>query len=343
MSKGKGTFASKHTLKQRTYTKVFSMNRIRPICLAYSVLLFSVMVFGSAPAILFAADTNSDPSNAEPAAPTNPEAPVTADATSQEAPSPQTAKKVKAPQPIDAPVHSEEPQETQIQHMAEPTDETHRKVFHAFQARFPALPIDSLSDGPYPGLFEVITDSQIVYVDEGMTLLFQGEMINLTDGINLTEARLAGIHMGLINELGEENMLVYNAQNDADRSITVFTDINCGYCRQLHSEIDTLLQAGINVRYLMFPRAGLESESRTALESVWCADNPQEAMTAAKAGEPIVEKACDAPVEMHYELAGQVGLRGTPLIYLDNGAALPGYREASAIVEMINTSEPMSN
>jgi len=176
-----------------------------------------------------------------------------------------------------------------------------------------------------------------------MTLLFQGEMINLTDGVNLTEARLSGIHMGLINELGEENMLVYQAENKADRSITVFTDIDCGYCRLLHSEIDTLLQAGINVRYLMFPRAGLESKSRNALESVWCADNPQEAMTAAKAGEPVVEKTCETPVETHYELAGKVGLRGTPLIYLDNGTALPGYREASVIVQMINTSEPMSN
>jgi len=298
-----------------------------------TTLIFAAMVVCSTTSVsLLAADPSNAPETqptVEPAAAAkSPEAPEAADA-----PSEQVAEE-KA---------SSEPQAKEIQHMAEPTDETHLKVFNAFRARFPALPIDSLIDGPFPGLFEVITDSQIVYVDEDITLLFQGEMINLTDGINLTEARLAGIHMGLINELGEQNMLVYDGADDSDRSITVFTDINCGYCRQLHSEIDTLLQAGISVRYLMFPRAGLESDSRTALESVWCADNPQEAMTAAKAGEPIVEKECDTPVETHYELAGKVGLRGTPLIYLDNGTALPGYREASVIVEMINSSEPMSN
>lgn len=317
----------KHT-QITTELKILPMHPIRSI-----PPLFAALIFSATSLLLFAVETSA----AE---------------TSVEATSTGTAEPQPTTQPADAPAPTEqvaqdnasaEPPATEIQHMAEPSDETHKKVFLAFRERFPALPIDSLSDGPYPGLFEVITDAQVVYVDEDMTLLFQGEMINLADGVNLTEARLAGIHMGLINELGEENMLVYKGANDSDRSITVFTDINCGYCRLLHGEIDTLLQAGISVRYLMFPRAGLESESRTALESVWCADNPQDAMTAAKAGEPVVEKTCDTPIETHYSLAGQVGLRGTPLIYLDNGTALPGYREASVIVEMINSSEPMTN
>lgn len=313
-----------------TKLKALSMHQIR-----LTFVLLAGTIIGFATASVFAAETISDSE----AAKTTQEEPKTADANSLEPPTPEGAKAAKVPQPASP----ENPETNETQQMAEPTDETHKKVFQAFRQRFPALPIDSLSDGPYPGLFEVITDSQIVYVDEDMTLLFQGEMINLADGINLTEARLSGIHMGLINELGEENMLVYKAENESDRSITVFTDINCGYCRLLHSEIDTLLQAGVSVRYLMFPRAGLDSESRTALESVWCADNPQAAMTAAKAGEPIVEEVCDTPVETHYELAGKVGLRGTPLIYLDNGTAIPGYREASVLVEMINTSEPMTN
>jgi len=93
----------------------------------------------------------------------------------------------------------------------------------------------------------------------------------------------------------------------------------------------------------MFPRAGLESDSRVALESVWCSDDPQEAMTAAKAGQPIQPLACETPIEQHYALAEQVGLRGTPLIYLDNGTAIPGYREAKILVEMINSTEPGAN
>ncbi len=223
----------------------------------------------------------------------------------------------------------------------EPDDEVLKKVFYGFQERFPSLPVESIAEGPYPGWYEIVTDARVVYVDEDLTRLFQGNVIDLTHGVDLTERRMAGIHMGLINELGEENMLVYQGANNSKRSITVFTDINCGYCRLLHSEIDTLIKNGVSVRYLMFPRAGLESDSRVALESVWCADDPQAAMTAAKAGQPITEKACETPVELHYAIAQQVGLRGTPLIYLDNGTAIPGYREASALVEMIQSTEPM--
>jgi len=323
--------------------KVMSMHRSR-----FITILIAAMVFGSTANLLLAADSN----NAAEAQPT-----VEPAAKSPQQPALAKGAGPEAPRPADAPLpaaqlaqntDSSEPHAKEPQQMAESTDATQQKVFQAFRKRFPDLAIDSIAEGPYPGLYEVITDSQIVYVDEEITLLFQGEMINLTDGVNLTEARLAGIHMGLINDLGEQNMLVYDGVNEggateSDRAITVFTDIDCGYCRLLHSEIDTLLQAGISVRYLMFPRAGLESDSRKALESVWCADNPQEAMTAAKAGQPVAEKVCETPVETHYELAGKVGLRGTPLIYLDNGTALPGYREASAIVEMINSSEPMAN
>ena len=183
----------------------------------------------------------------------------------------------------------------------------------------------------------------MVYVNEDVSLLFQGSIVDLNNGIDLSEARVAGLHLGLINNIGEENMVVYKAEPASDRHITVFTDINCGYCQLLHSQIDVLLANGVNVRYLMFPRAGLESDSRDALESVWCSDNPQEAMTAAKAGQPVDRALCGAPVEDHYEVAGKVGLRGTPLIYLDNGTAVPGYRDAGALIEMIHSSEPMTN
>lgn len=228
--------------------------------------------------------------------------------------------------------------------MEPPENEQLRKVYDAFRLRLPTLSIDSLNETKLPGLYEIVTDSQVVYVNDTLSLLFQGELIDLENNINLTESRRTGIHMGLINTLGESKMLVYPGKkenaSDQERSITVFTDINCGYCRMLHSQIDTLLDAGVSVRYLMFPRAGLQSDSRDALESVWCAEDPLEAMTAAKAGQPIKPLKCDTPIEEHYSLAEQVGLRGTPLIYLDNGTAIPGFREAKVLVEMVRNSEP---
>lgn len=209
--------------------------------------------------------------------------------------------------------------------------------------RLPGIGIGSINSTQISGIYELITDGQIYYIDESAEYLLDGSLIQLSDRANLTEARLGGIHMSLIGQISEENMLVYEPEEASTRSITVFTDISCGYCRKLHAELDTLLEEGVRVRYLLFPRAGLGSQGHKDLESVWCADNPQEAMTNAKAGGEIEPMTCDNPIEQHVALAEKVGLRGTPLIYTDSGDKVPGYREAAELAGMVNSSEPLSN
>jgi thiol:disulfide interchange protein DsbC len=140
--------------------------------------------------------------------------------------------------------------------------------------------------------------------------------------------------------MGEDNMLVYEPDEPTGRSITVFTDISCGFCRRLHADIDQLLDEGVAVRYLLFPRAGLGSSGHQALEDVWCNENPQEAMTVAKAGGKVATSNCTNPIESHVALATQVGLRGTPLIYTDSGVRIPGYREPAELVSIVKESTP---
>jgi thiol:disulfide interchange protein DsbC len=217
------------------------------------------------------------------------------------------------------------------------------EVGERLSGTLPGISVTSLTETPVPGLYELITDGQIYYLDESAEYLIDGSLIQLKDRVNLTDARLGGIHMSLISAMGEENMLIYEPAKPSTRSITVFTDISCGYCRRLHAEIDTLLEEGVRVRYLLFPRAGLGSQGHKDLESVWCADDPQGAMTNAKAGGKIDPKSCANPIEQHVALAEQLGLRGTPLIYTDSGEKIPGYREASALASMVNDSEPMAN
>ena len=206
----------------------------------------------------------------------------------------------------------------------------------------PGLTATSVAETPVPGLYELVVDGQIYYVNENADYLLDGSLIELGTRTNLTEGRLGGIQTAMIEEIGEEDMLIYEPDEPSERSLTIFTDISCGFCRRLHEDIDVLLDAGVRVRYLMFPRAGLGSPGHQALESVWCADDPLAAMTTAKAGGQVPEKNCDNPIEAHVALAERVGLRGTPLIYLDNGERIPGFREADALAAMVNGSEPLS-
>lgn len=205
----------------------------------------------------------------------------------------------------------------------------------------PGVSLTSIAETPLNGLYEVVVEGQIYYIDETADYLIDGSLIELSTRTNVTEGRLGGIQSALIEEMGEENMLIYEPEEPSERSITVFTDISCGFCRRLHEDIDKLLDGGVRVRYLLFPRAGLESQGHKDLESVWCAEDPLAAMTAAKAGATIEPATCENPIESHMALAERVGLRGTPLIYLDTGERVPGYREPGELAAMVNEGDKL--
>ena len=245
-------------------------------------------------------------------------------------------------EPLQDPLETEQTVSSEAD-TAESTEiSTVEQVKQELTEQLPGIQFTEVSESTIPGLYEVIADGQIYYVNESAQYLIDGSLIRLSDRANLTDARLGKIHMGLIDAMDEKDMLIYEPETPSERSITVFTDISCGYCRRLHAELDTLLDAGVRVRYLLFPRAGLGSQGHKDLVSVWCADNPQEAMTNAKAGGKIEALTCDNPVEKHVALAESVGLRGTPLMYIDSGEKIPGYREAAALVTTVNDSEPLA-
>jgi thiol:disulfide interchange protein DsbC len=158
---------------------------------------------------------------------------------------------------------------------------------------------------------------------------------------DLTSPKVAQAKADAIEAVGEENMVVF-ASEKAQHTVTVFTDIDCGYCQKLHNEIKDYNELGISVRYLMFPRAGVGSESFDKAVTVLCSDDRNEAMTRSKAGEKLAKKECDNPVEQHLALGKTLGVNGTPAIFLENGDMLPGYIPAqrmSAILKDMDKSQ----
>ena len=211
----------------------------------------------------------------------------------------------------------------------------------ALAISMPDLEISSIAASPVPGLLELVSGAQLVYITPDAKYVIEGSIIDIGRRINLTQQRKGKTQLAAINAMGEEKMLVFRpvASRDKNRSITVFTDTSCGYCQKLHREINGLLSQGVSVRYLLYPRAGLNSAAYRQLESVWCADDPHRAMTMAKSGQSIPERSCDNPIREHIAFARQVGLQGTPMIFLDNGLVIPGYRPAAELVKLL-ASEP---
>jgi thiol:disulfide interchange protein DsbC len=104
----------------------------------------------------------------------------------------------------------------------------------------------------------------------------------------------------------------------------------------MHQEIASYNDKGIEVRYLAYPRAGVGSESFNKAVSVWCSDDPKDAITKAKRGEEVPTKQCENPVKDQFELGQQMGVRGTPSLVLESGQMIPGYVPADRLVQMLD-------
>ncbi len=184
---------------------------------------------------------------------------------------------------------------------------------------------------PVSGLYEIIVGPRLLYISADGRYIIRGDVIDIDRGENVSESARKQVRIDAVNDLGEDGMIVF-APQDVERTITVFTDVTCPYCSKLHNEVGQLNKAGIKVRYLAFPRAGVSSAAYDQMVSVWCADDPQKAMTDAKAGRPVDPKRCDNPVTEHFQMGQLVGVSGTPTIILEDGSIIGGYVPAKELI-----------
>jgi thiol:disulfide interchange protein DsbC len=208
------------------------------------------------------------------------------------------------------------------------------------QAVLEGSKLDSVTPTPLRGLYEVVMGSQVLYLSEDGRFAIQGDMVDLSTRSNLTEVRRGALRLKAVEAVGESNMVVFVPSGPVKHTVTVFTDIDCGYCRKLHSEMAAYNQNGIKVRYLMYPRAGIDSESYRKAVAVWCADNRQDALTRAKRGENIPLKTCENPVKEQYELGVALGVKGTPSLILEDGEIIPGYVPPTQLAQILEEKEP---
>ncbi len=201
----------------------------------------------------------------------------------------------------------------------------------------PGVTPDAVSQTPVSGIYEVVFGPQVVYMSEDGRYFIKGSLIDLDKDENLTETRRSRAIQGALSEVGEKNMITFGGKSK--HQVTVFTDIDCGYCRKLHQEIDAYNQAGIQIRYLFYPRAGLGSPSYDKAVSVWCAEDQKKAMTQAKSGKDVDEKKCDNPVIEHMRLGELMGINGTPAMILPDGELLPGYVPAEKLSQYLEQPE----
>lgn len=194
-------------------------------------------------------------------------------------------------------------------------------------ATLPGVQASDIHDSPLPGMYQIVLDSDVVYISRDGSYLIQGDVFDLQGRQNLTERRRARARADILAGVDPDSMIVFSPEPENIRhTVTVFTDIDCGFCRQLHREMDRINALGIEVRYLSYPRTGPDTASWFKANHVWCAGDRQAAFTEAILQDVVPEQTCDAtPVALHFDLGRQVSVRGTPTILTGDGVQLGGY------------------
>lgn len=201
---------------------------------------------------------------------------------------------------------------------------------------FPTHTPDSVSKSPVKGLYEAVYGTQIIYVTDDARYVIQGGIIDLEDdNNNITEASENRARKKYIAQVDQQEPITFGPKNPR-HIITVFTDIDCGYCRKLHSEIDQYAENGIQINYLLFPRNGITSPSYTKAVSVWCSEDRADALTRAKNGEELPAESCDNPIADQFELGKKIGVTGTPAILTADGTLMPGYMPAKQLAKRLD-------
>jgi thiol:disulfide interchange protein DsbC len=209
----------------------------------------------------------------------------------------------------------------------------------AIAKKFGDVKPEDVRISPVNGLYEVTRGAEISYVSSDGRYAIVGDMIDVDADANISENRRRTIRARMIEAIPDAEMLVFSPK-DPKYTVTVFTDIDCGYCRRLHSQIAEYNRLGIRVRYLFFPRTGPNTESWHKAEAVWCSANRNEALTRAKNGEDIKAPKCPTNIiNRDFELGQKLAVEGTPAIFLASGEVLPGYAPPGQLVKYLKNGK----
>jgi thiol:disulfide interchange protein DsbC len=196
-----------------------------------------------------------------------------------------------------------------------------------------------VASSPVPGLYEVTMGGLIAYVSGDGRYLVSGNIYDLDTEVNLTATRRNAARAKALASLREDQMIIFSPENPK-MTVTVFTDVDCGYCRKFHSHIADLNKAGVKVRYMLFPRTGPGTESWRKAEGVWCAADRREALTRAKKGDPVKSKDCgDAAITAQYDMGEDLGVEGTPAVFTQSGDYIGGYLTPEQVVQAVQESQ----
>lgn len=213
-----------------------------------------------------------------------------------------------------------------------PEPSMHGRAEAALARLAPNAKLERVQPSAAKGMLELVVDGRVLYLSADGRHLFQGELFDAAEANNLTEHTRTALRQAGIAGLPQATRIRF-APAAPTHEVTVFTAIDCGYCRRFHQEIESFVDAGIAVNYVLIPLGGPGSAADQASKQVHCAANPQQAFTAATLGQALESRVeCPSPYQAGIDLALRLGISNTPTLVGPGGELLGGYMSAKDLL-----------
>lgn len=205
----------------------------------------------------------------------------------------------------------------------------------------PGALVSHVRPAPLPGFTQALVDGRLVYVSDDGRYVLDGRVFDVQARRNLTDRSMNAIRRKALAAVPESRRIVF-APPHPKYTVTVFTDVDCAYCRAFHHNIEAINREGIAVEYLFWPREGLkrvpsgrDTPSYAKAVAVWCAADRKQAFTEAKDGKPVPPASCPNPVADEFNLGRRIGVDGTPTIVAEDGSVIGGYLDPQQLLQAV--------
>ena len=216
---------------------------------------------------------------------------------------------------------------------AQAEDPSAEKARAKIAQAMPGIKKENITPSVSPDLWQIQKGADYGYVTKDGRYFIHGDMVDLATQEEVTENLRQVARLEVLKPFGPDQVIEF-APKDPKYWVTVFTDVDCGYCRKLHSEIDQYEAVGIGIRYLFYPRSGPNTESFAKAEAVWCSSDRKAALTLAKKGAPLMGTTnCPNPVQKQYDAGDALGINATPMMVLSDGELVRGYLPPAALLQ----------
>lgn len=202
-------------------------------------------------------------------------------------------------------------------------------------ARRLEVKVEDVKPSPIAGLYEIRAGAEVGYVSTDGRFYVDGDVFDMTSKQNLTESRRQEGRLSVLAAIDDKDAIVFSPAGSVKHTLTVFTDVDCTYCRRMHQEIAEFNRLGFRIRYVMYPAGGVGSVAWRKAEAVLCSPDRRDALTRAKRGEPVDAPKCNTQIVAHHALGESLGISGTPGIITDQGEYLAGYLPAANMAEYL--------